>query len=214
MKRSKSNLYSFTACVMLSIYSIFVNTKIEGEHFLPKTGSIILVSNHISFLDPIALGYLANRRKRQISFLAKDSLFKNKIVGYYLRRCQQIPVSRGTDKAKDSLFHAEKALRLEKCIGVYPEATISTTKELLPIKSGVIRLAQLSGAEVIVVGTSGAQNIWTKGSKPKFKIRTKHYMVVSRGFKIPENKDIDEAREELQILMDKLAKEAQRKLER
>ena len=212
MKSEKSLVYSITSFFALPIYSLLVNTKIEGEHFIVKDGPVIIVSNHISFIDPLALCYLLRRRKRQVTFLAKDSLFKNRLLGWFFRQCQQIPVSRETDNAKNSLIHANEALNIGKCVAIYPEGTISDTNNLLAIKSGALRLAQSSGAEIVVIGTYGANKIWTKGSRPNFKLRSKHAMIVSKGYKIDKDANIEEEKIKLANRMSSLALQARKKL--
>lgn len=214
MKSEKSIIYKIATYIAMPFYAILIKTKSEGEHFIPTKGPIILVSNHISFLDPLAIGFLARRRKRQISFLAKGSLFKNPVLRWFFYQCHQIPVYRDSDRAADSLIEAENALANGACICFYPEATISSTEQLLPIKSGAIRLAQKTGVEIVVVGTYGAHRVWTKGSRFKFKFRTKHTMILSKAYKIDPKEDIESAKmvlaERMKVLAD-LAKQRQGK---
>ena len=143
--------------------------------------------------------------------MAKDALFKNPILRWFFTQCHQIPVHRGTDKAADSLIDAEKALKKGACICFYPEATISNNEELLPIKSGAIRLAQKTGCEVVVIGTYGAHRIWTKGSGFRLKFRTKHTMIVSKGYKIDPDQNIETAKKELAAKMTELAQTAKKR---
>ena len=183
MKNKKSIMYSICSYLILPIYKVLVKEIIEGEHFIPTQEPVIIISNHISFIDPLNMAYLLKRRKRQVSFLAKDSLFENLILRWFLNHCQQIPVSRDSDRSK-----------------------------LLPLKSGALRLAQKSGVEIIVIGTYGAHKIWTKGSRVKFRFRTKNSIVVSKGFKISKDQDIEQARKDLYIKMTDLVLKAKQKL--
>ncbi|MBP9116251.1 MAG: 1-acyl-sn-glycerol-3-phosphate acyltransferase [Acidimicrobiia bacterium] len=212
MKNKKSIMYSICSYLILPIYKVLVKEIIEGEHFIPTQEPVIIISNHISFIDPLNMAYLLKRRKRQVSFLAKDSLFENLILRWFLNHCQQIPVSRDSDRSKDSLLLAEEALAKGKCVGIYPEATISDLTKLLPLKSGALRLAQKSGVEIIVIGTYGAHKIWTKGSRVKFRFRTKNSIVVSKGFKVSKDQDIEQARKDLYIKMTDLVLKAKQKL--
>ena len=183
MKNKKSIMYSICSYLILPIYKVLVKEIIEGEHFIPTQEPVIIISNHISFIDPLNMAYLLKRRKRQVSFLAKDSLLL-----------------------------AEEALAKGKCVGIYPEATISDLTKLLPLKSGALRLAQKSGVEIIVIGTYGAHKIWTKGSRVKFRFRTKNSIVVSKGFKVSKDQDIEQARKDLYIKMTDLVLKAKQKL--
>lgn len=197
MTKKTSIVYVLAREFILPFYALFVKTRIEGEHFLKKVGPVVLVSNHISFIDPLALGYLGRRRKRQIHFLAKASMFENPILRWFFLKCGQIPVERNTERAQDSLIHAKEALLDGRVVGIYPESTISEDLELLPIKSGAVRLAIQTGAEIVVVGTWGAQDTWRKGKKPMPRFRRKHMMVVLPPYKVDQNTDVEIARDEL-----------------
>ncbi|MFN8015493.1 MAG: lysophospholipid acyltransferase family protein [Acidimicrobiia bacterium] len=191
MSNKHSLLYKFSSSILLSLYLLLTRNKIEGEHFLPKSGPVILVSNHISFIDPFALGYLARRRKRQIHFLAKSELFKNKILRKYFLACGQIPVNRQSENAKDALIYARQSLENGHVVGIFPEGTMPLDLVQLPIKTGAIRLAQDTGAPIVVVGAFGAHDIWRKGHKPKLKFRAKHYMVLLPEYFVSKDASIE-----------------------
>ena len=76
---------------------------IEGAHRIPVRGPVILASNHTSYLDPFALGHLAELRHRRLRFLAKRELFDKRLTGTILRWAHQIPVARETADAAGSL---------------------------------------------------------------------------------------------------------------
>lgn len=181
----------------MPIYSLFVKTKIEGEHFLPKEGPAIIVSNHISFIDPFAIGYLCRRRRRQIHFLAKRELFSIPFVGWFIKTCGQIPVERHTSKASESLINAEYALKDSRLVGIYPESTMPEDLVQLPIKTGAVRLAIKTGVPIIVVGTWGAQDFWRKNKFPKPRFRQSHWVIVTKPYTLLEGADVEESREQL-----------------
>src|SRR5262245_33566483 len=64
----------------------------EGAQTIPVTGPVILASNHVSYLDPLVLAYLADQRKRRVRFLAKAELFDKQPLGAILKGAHQIPV--------------------------------------------------------------------------------------------------------------------------
>ena len=47
---------------------------IEGAHNIPTSGPVLLASNHVSYLDPLTLAFVADRRQRHVRFLAKAEL--------------------------------------------------------------------------------------------------------------------------------------------
>jgi 1-acyl-sn-glycerol-3-phosphate acyltransferase len=142
---------------------------IEGGDRIPREGPAIVASNHISYLDPLTLAWLADLRGRRVRFLAKAELFDKAVLGSALRSVHQIPVQRGSTAAADSLVAAVDALRAGECITVFPEGTISLDLEPMVGKSGTARLARASGVPVTPVGLWGTQRILFKGRKPRWR---------------------------------------------
>ena len=139
---------------------------IEGADNLPVTGPALLASNHVSYLDPLTLAWVADRRGRHVRFLAKSELFDKRGLGTLLRAAHQIPVQRGKVDAADALHAAVAALERGECIAVFPEGTISQDLEPMAGKSGTARLAHRAGVPIVPVGLWGTHRILTKGRKP------------------------------------------------
>jgi 1-acyl-sn-glycerol-3-phosphate acyltransferase len=140
--------------------------KIEGAHHIPTSGPVVLASNHVSYLDPLTLAWVADLRGRHVRFLAKAELFDKPVLGTLLRAAHQIPVRRGRVEAADALKAAVEALRHGECITVFPEGTISEDLEPMAGKSGTARLAQSAGVPITPMGLWGTHRILTKGRKP------------------------------------------------
>jgi 1-acyl-sn-glycerol-3-phosphate acyltransferase len=141
---------------------------IEGAEHIPTNGPVILASNHVSYLDPLTLAYVANVRGRRVRFLAKAELFDKRGLGTLLRAANQIPVLRGTADASGALGAAVDALARGECIAVFPEGTISLDLEPMRGKSGTARLAQQATVPVVPVGLWGTHRMMMKGRKPNW----------------------------------------------
>ena len=139
---------------------------IEGVEHIPAHGPTILASNHVSYLDPLTLAWVADRRGRHVRYLAKAELFDKPALGTLLRAAHQIPVRRGRADAADALETAVESLRHGECIGVFPEGTISEDLEPMIAKSGTARLVRRAGVAITPVGLWGTHRILTKGRKP------------------------------------------------
>jgi 1-acyl-sn-glycerol-3-phosphate acyltransferase len=139
---------------------------IEGAANIPTQGPVILASNHVSYLDPLTLAYVANRRGRRVRFLAKAELFDKRGLGTLLRAGHQIPVLRGSSEAAGALGAAVDALGRGECVAVFPEGTISLDLEPMRGKSGTARLAQQAAVPVVPVGLWGTHRMMMKGRKP------------------------------------------------
>lgn len=130
----------------------------RGVANIPAGGPAIVVPNHISSLDPVIVGVFLAYNGRWPHFLAKESMFRAPILGALMRGAQQIPVHRGSAKAKDSLVSAKKALEAGQTVVLYPEGTITLDPDEWPmaVHTGAARLAIDTGAPVIPVGQWGA----------------------------------------------------------
>jgi 1-acyl-sn-glycerol-3-phosphate acyltransferase len=133
---------------------------VTGEEHLPD-GPAVLASNHVSYLDPIMLGWVTERHRRVPRFLAKQELFDRRLLGWLMRRVKQVPVDRYGDRAS-SLRVAAQRLRAGDYVVVFPEGTISTSFVPAEPRTGAARLALDSGAPLVPVALWGGQRILTK----------------------------------------------------
>jgi len=135
-------------------------TWVGGEN-IPESGGFILVLNHISHLDPFMAAHVVYDHGRMPRYLAKSGLFKNKVLGYFLRSAGQIPVERMSKNAVGAYDAAVAAVRSGECVVVYPEGTITRDPDGWPMigKTGAARIALETGCPVIPVGQWGAQEI-------------------------------------------------------
>jgi 1-acyl-sn-glycerol-3-phosphate acyltransferase len=131
----------------------------RGQERLPATGGVIVVANHISNADPLALAQFLAYAGRWPRFLAKSSLFGVPVLGRLLRGAAQIPVERGGGHAADALAAARAALGAGRAVVVYPEGTITYDPDLWPMRgrTGAARLALATGCPVVPVGQWGAE---------------------------------------------------------
>jgi 1-acyl-sn-glycerol-3-phosphate acyltransferase len=151
--------------VVVPLLSLWFRWTIEGSENVPRRGPAILACNHISYLDPLAMGYAVHRAGRRPRFLAKAELFEDRLLGWALRATGQIEVARGTARASQALDRAVAALGRGEVVLIFPEGTVTTDPELkpMPARSGTVRLALRSGAPLIPCAVWGTANIWPKG---------------------------------------------------
>lgn len=131
----------------------------RGQENIPAQGGAILVFNHVSYADPLIVAHFVFDRPRDLRFLAKASLFRIPFLGHIMRQIHQIPVHRQSRDAVKALESAIDALKRGEAVIIYPEGTVTKDPELWPMqgKTGVARLALLTGAPVIPVAQWGAQ---------------------------------------------------------
>ena len=146
--------------------------RLRHEHLerIPAVGPAIVACNHISYLDPLTNGEAVHRRGQRPRFLAKEELFRIPVVGQVLRGAKQIPVVRGT-RGTSSLDAAADSLARGEVVLVYPEGTVTTREDGLPMagKTGVVRLALRTGVPIIPMASWGSRAVWQKTGRGSLK---------------------------------------------
>ena len=122
---------------------------------LPDSGPVIVISNHVSYVDPIAVARYLIWHGRWPRFLGKAELWKMPVIGWLARGCRQIPVHRGTANASQALDAAAEALEQGELVILYPEGTRTRDPDLWPMvpRTGAARLALTTGVPVIPVAS-------------------------------------------------------------
>ena len=151
----------FAMAVIRPLSTLLTKREWLGSERIPKAGGVIIAANHVSWLDPFALGHFVYSTGRLPRFMGKASLFRKPVIGMILRGAHQIPVHRGERDGAAALSDAVQALRDGEAVLLYPEGTLTLDPDLWPMqaKTGVARLALMSGAPVIPVAQWGAQEI-------------------------------------------------------
>lgn len=157
--------WEFVSHYIIFLHKLFYkNIIVEGKENVPDNCPLIFAPNHQNALmDPLAILFTINK---QIVFLARADIFKNKIIAKFLHFLKILPVFRIRD-GKDNLSNndltfevAIKVLESKQNIGIFPEARHNNKRQLLGFKKGIPRLAFLTeeknnfnlGVKIIPVG--------------------------------------------------------------
>jgi 1-acyl-sn-glycerol-3-phosphate acyltransferase len=182
---------------------------VRGAEHIPATGGAVLACTHVSYLDFVFCGLAGLPAKRKTRFMAKQQVFANRIAGPLMRGMHHIPVDRAAGQA--SYQAAVAALRAGEVVGVFPEATISQSFTVKPIKTGAVRMAEEAGVPIIPVAVWGSQRLWTKG-RPK-NLTQRHVPVlisVGEPFQPSAQDDVDAQTADLRARMSALLDATQR----
>jgi len=161
-------LYDLTRKTLGPVARLIFRPDIEGEENIPRTGPLLLASNHLSFVDSIVIPLVAPRR---VVFLAKAEYFTGHgLRGAWMRwlftAVGAIPIQRGTaGAAQGALDSALQILDDGLAFGIYPEGTRSRDGRLYRGRTGVAWLALTAGCPVVPVALSGTQDIQPVGSR-------------------------------------------------
>ena len=132
-------------------FKLFYRLEINGGENIPKEGPLIFCGNHRSYIDP---PLIVTTAKRDIKFLAKEELYKNKFLAFLGWAFEAIPVKRD-EKDIAAIKSSLKDLKEGKCIALFPEGTRNGLEKGEKVKDGVAFFAVRSGAKVIPCGIKG-----------------------------------------------------------
>ena len=156
--------YRIVVRLAMLVFALFrFRFDVRGQEHVPATGGAVVCSNHVSYLDFTFLGLAALPQHRLVRFMAKASVFHHWFSGPFMRAMQHIPVDR---KAGSAAFEAAvRALKDGQVIGVFPEATISSSFTVKDLKAGAARMAVDAGVPILPAAVWGGHRIATKGHK-------------------------------------------------
>jgi 1-acyl-sn-glycerol-3-phosphate acyltransferase len=151
-----------TAVFFYPITWLVARWRVQGMDRIPETGPVLVVANHISYLDPVFSAVYVHRARRVPRFLAKDSLWRIPVFGKIMAGSGQIAVYRDSADAQNSLRDGVRALEDGKLVLIYPEGTITRDPDGWPMHSrtGVARLALSSTAPVVPMVHWGTLDVY------------------------------------------------------
>src|SRR5215207_6189067 len=153
--------FGLVVSIIKPFLRIWTKQDFRGQEFVPRTGGMVFVTNHISHFDPLVLGLFIWECRRIPRLLGKASVFKLPIAGRIITSAGQIPVYRDSAEAADAFRAAVAAVEKGECVGVYPEGTITRDPDGWPMtgKTGAARIALMTGCPVIPIANWGAQEV-------------------------------------------------------
>jgi 1-acyl-sn-glycerol-3-phosphate acyltransferase len=167
-RTSISRTYRFAMAVNRPVVRTWGRLQVDGLEHLPGDRPLLIVCNHDSHWDPVAIG-VAAMPHRQIRALAKASMWKRPGLAQILNGMGQIPIQRGAGDG-EALATAITELRAGACIGIFPEGTLSFGK-VLRARSGVGRLAiDVPQTRVVCCAVEGTVDLVRVPKRPRIRV--------------------------------------------
>ena len=160
--------YLLARFVLRPLVFVVFRPKVTGRENVPLSGPVILASNHLSFIDSIAIPLMAPRK---VAYLAKAEYWRGPGFGGWLSRTLftalgALPVEREASRAAQAaLDTAMGVLRAGGAFGIYPEGTRSRDGRLGRGKTGVAWLALTADCPVVPVAVAGTDKIQPVGAR-------------------------------------------------
>jgi 1-acyl-sn-glycerol-3-phosphate acyltransferase len=148
----------------LFVSKIFWRIEYAGKENIPRNSErgLLIVANHQTYFDPFWIGIPV---KRKLRFMAWDAAFEWFLIGRLIRYLGAFPVNleRGSPQ---SYRQAIKFLREGANLFIFPEGSREFSDgDLLPFKSGAVKIALQADVPILPVTVSGANKIWAQDMK-------------------------------------------------
>jgi 1-acyl-sn-glycerol-3-phosphate acyltransferase len=155
-------IWRFLLAISPYVVAPLCRLRVEGE--IPEElrgGPVVLAANHVSPFDPAVFVAACHRAGLTPRIMATGGVFRAPVVGAIMRRCGHIRVDRRTAQVANALTDAGKALAEGSMVLVYPEGRIGLDPDMWPErgKTGVARMAEMSGAPVLPVAQWGTHAV-------------------------------------------------------
>ncbi|HEY49003.1 MAG TPA: 1-acyl-sn-glycerol-3-phosphate acyltransferase [Dehalococcoidia bacterium] len=175
----------YDACnaAMRTLLIALTRWRVEGKENVPRTGPLIIVSNHLNLIDPPLLGASVPRR---INFMAKQELFESTFSRLVVENYGAFPVRRGQLDRK-AVRNALEQLHQGGVLGIFPEGKRSHDSQLQAAQLGASLLASRSGVPIVPVGIYGSERV--RGVSSVLFQRPRITVTIGRPFILPSDRD-------------------------
>ncbi len=147
--------YDIAFPAVTAFFQIFSRWQVNGRENVPGEGPFIIVANHTTMFDP---PLLTVSLRRQVTFMAKEELFRSKAVSSLISQLGAFPVRRGkVDRA--TIRAAESVLADGNVLGLFPEGSRSEDGQLQKAKVGPVVIAQRCRVPILPVGVVGTRDL-------------------------------------------------------
>lgn len=164
--------YRFMRRLLKIVLTLMFTPTVEGPGRVPEEGPVIIAPVHRSFID---FGFAVYLSDRKMFFIAKDSLWKSRLLGRFVLAMGAFPVHReAADRA--ALQHAQSVLAAGEVLVLFPEGTRKEGSEIGEILEGATFLSARLRAPIVPVGIGGSAKALPVGKKIPRRTRVRLYL--------------------------------------
>ena len=154
-------VYKISRSLVRLVLRALYGFRVEGGDREPASGPLLIVSNHVSDLDPLVVGAALRRR---VHFMAKVELFRPPLLRWWVSSCGGFPVRRG-EVDRQAFRTARTILEHGGALVMFPEGTrASSLYDIRPPEPGAAWLAVRTGAAILPVAVIGTDRVLPRGA--------------------------------------------------
>lgn len=147
--------------LLYGLCKLLVRLDVQGAENVPKTGSCIIVSNHLHNLDPVLISIAC---PRPLHYMAKVELMRTPVLGRILAWAGAFPINRGK-MDRTAIKRAQATLQQNIALGMFPEGTRSRSMKIERVLPGAGLLALQDGVKIVPTATTGTERLPFNGRK-------------------------------------------------
>lgn len=152
------DFYTVVRGIVNLMLKLVYRIKVHGKDNILMEEKLILCSNHSHILDPVILAIIF---PRQISFMAKKELFKNKFLNYIFTKLGAFPIDRKESDLK-AIKNAFRVLKRDGVLGIFPEGTRVEEFDLDNVKSGTALISIKSQSLIQPIYIDGNYKLFSR----------------------------------------------------
>jgi 1-acyl-sn-glycerol-3-phosphate acyltransferase len=160
--------YRMCRWIVRVVLRLWCAPHLTGTEHIPAEGAAILAPVHRSLVD---FAFATVLTERKLFFMAKDDLWRNKVLGTILSRLGAFPVHRESAD-RQSLQRAQEVLKRGQLLVMFPEGGREEGREVGVLLEGATFLAARAEAPIVPIGIGGSEVALPKGSKVPRACRT------------------------------------------
>lgn len=146
-------VFPISRIVVRTLFMVLGGWKAEGREHVPRSGGVLIASNHVSYADPPAIGLAMPRR---CWFMGKDLIFRIPVVAPLSRLHLAFPVRVDAAMDRAAIRLTEQLLAAGEAVCIYPEGHVSRDGRLAPLQGGVALIALRAGVPIVPAAIIGA----------------------------------------------------------
>ena len=154
-------LYFVCYWILIPLTRIYTRMTINGREHIPKSGPFVLAPVHRSYVDTPISGCVTSRRMR---FMGKDTMWKNRTIGWILSALGAFPVTRGTAD-REALVRCIAVLQGGEPLVLFPEGERKSGPVVQPLFDGAVYVAIKADVPIVPVGIGGSERVMPKKAR-------------------------------------------------